>query len=564
MLRSHTAGELTAKDEKKSVTLAGWVHRRRDHGGLIFIDLRDRYGLTQLVVHPDDKEAFKTADAARPEWVLRVTGAVRKRPAGTVNKDLATGEVEIAVSEVEVLSRAKTPPFEIDQGAPGEEQEEGEHEGEVNEDVRLKYRYLDLRRGSGDGTEGLGGRVIKRHEVIRAIREYFDGQGFTEVETPLLTSSSPEGARDFVVPSRLHPHKFYALPQAPQLFKQLLMAGGLDRYYQIARCLRDEDMRGDRQPEFTQLDVELSFAEQEDVIALNEELAIKLSKQFAKGKKIVGPDGKAAKAFPRLPYREVIDRYGTDRPDTRFGMELVDVTDAVAKSEFKVFTGAEQVKAIVVPGKADISRGDVDALVEFAQEQGAAGLAWLKVPKANEFDSPIAKFLGADVQKALHKKLKAKPGDLALFVADKPRTVAKVLSALRHKLGRELGLAKPDEFAFLWVTDFPMYEQDADTGKWDFSHNPFSMVADPDKLDGESLDEVGGTQYDLVLNGEEVAGGAIRNHDPALLRKVFHKVGYTDEHFEKGFGHFLKAFDYGLPPHGGIAWGLDRFLMLLM
>jgi aspartyl-tRNA synthetase len=518
------------------------VHRRRDHGGLIFIDLRDRYGLTQLVIGPDDKEAFKTADAARPEWVLRATGMVRKRPAGTVNKDLPTGEVEVTVSEVEVLAKAKTPPFEIDH--------EGS-DGEVGEDVRLKYRYLDLRR------EGLGGRVVKRHEVIKSIRDFYDGHGFTEVETPLLTSSSPEGARDFVVPSRLHPHKFYALPQAPQLFKQLLMAGGLDRYYQIARCLRDEDMRGDRQPEFTQLDVEMSFVDQEDVVALNEELAIQLAKKFTK-KKI------AKTPFLRLPYAEVIDRYGTDRPDIRFDMELTDVTDVVAKSEFKVFSEAKQVKAIVVPGKADSSRGDVDALTEFAKEQGAAGLAWLKVPKVGEFDSPIAKFLAANVQKALHKALKTKPGDLALFVADKPSVVAKTLAALRYKLGRELGLASPDEFAFLWVTDFPMYEHDDETGKWDFSHNPFSMVANPESLDRESLEEVAGTQYDLVLNGEEIAGGAIRNHDPALLRKVFHKVGYTDEHFEKGFGHFLKAFEYGIPPHGGIAWGLDRFLMLLM
>ncbi|MDP9211670.1 MAG: aspartate--tRNA ligase [bacterium] len=538
MLRTHTLGELRSKHAGKTVTLAGWVHRRRDHGGLIFIDLRDRHGLTQLVINPEQAAAFKTADRARPEWVLQVTGAVRKRPDETVNKDLATGEVEVAVEQVTVLSRSQTPPFEIDS------------QEEVGEELRLKHRYLDLRKDVGD-------RIRRRHEVIKAIRGFYDAQGFTEVETPLLTSSSPEGARDFVIPSRLHPHAFYALPQAPQLFKQLLMVGGMDRYYQIARVFRDEDLRGDRQPEFTQIDVEMSFVEEEDVIGLNERLAADVTKQFTKKKILKTP-------FPRLAHREALERFGTDRPDLRFGMELQDVTDVVRKSDFKVFTGADQVKAIAVPDAANMSRGDIDALTAFATEEGAKGLAWLKVPEQGTFDSPIAKFLSDDVQKALHKALGTKAGDLVLFVADRPPVVAKVLSAIRHRLGRERGLADPDVFAFAWITEFPMYERDDDTGRWDFSHNPFSMVANPEALDEESLEEVRGRQYDLVLNGEEIAGGAIRNHDPELLRKVFGKVGYKEDHFEKAFGHFLKAFQYGMPPHGGIAWGLDRLLMLLM
>ena len=537
MLRTHTLGELRPKQAGKTVTVAGWVHRRRDHGGLIFLDLRDRYGLTQLVIHPDQKEAFAAAEQVRPEWVLQATGEVAKRSTDTINKEMSTGEIEIAVQSLEVLAKAKTPPFEIDGGE------------NVNEELRLEYRYLDLRKEAGE-------RIRTRAAVVKAIRAFYDERGFTEIETPLLTSSSPEGARDFVVPSRLHPQKFYALPQAPQLFKQLLMAGGADRYYQIAKCLRDEDMRGDRQPEFTQVDLEMSFVRQDDVMEVVEPLALQLSKDFTKKKIQQTP-------FPRIPYREAIDRFGTDRPDLRFEMELQDVTEVVNASEFKVFAEADQVKAIVVPGKADASRGEIDQLTAFATEEGAKGLAWFKVPKAKTFDSPIAKFLSDDVQTKLHEALGTSKGDLVLFSADRPAVVAKVLGALRQKLGRELGLASADEFAFAWIVDFPMYEQDLETGKWDFSHNPFSLVANPEALEQESLAEVGGTQYDLVLNGEEVAGGAIRNHDPALMRKVFHKVGYTDEHFEKAFGHFLKAFDYGMPPHGGIAWGLDRFLMLL-
>lgn len=540
MLRSHTLGELTKTNIGNKVVLAGWVHRRRDHGGLLFIDLRDRYGITQVVVHPEQAESFRMAEQVRPEWVLGITGQVRARPKGTVNPELPTGEVEVLATGVEIFSEARTPPFEIDS------------EENVNEELRLEYRYLDVRR------TGLRKRLELRHAVVRSIRDYMSERGFLEIETPLLTSSSPEGARDYLVPSRIHPGKFYALPQAPQQFKQLLMIGGIDRYFQIARALRDEGLRGDRQPEHTQLDVEMSFVEQDDVFKIIEPLYKRLVKEHT-SKKL------ARQAFPRYTYQEAMDRYGTDKPDLRFGLELHDVTEIVKKSDFKVFTSAEQVKCIDVPDFAGASRRELDELIAYAQEEGGKGLGWAKVGASGEFeDSPVTKFLSADIQAELRRSLKTNPGDVLLFSADKPAVVAKVLGATRRRLGEQLKLADPQVMAFAWIVDFPMYEFDDERGAWDFAHNPFSMPQGGlDALKDSPPEAIKAYQYDLVCNGYELASGAIRNHRPEIMRQAFHKVGYTDEHFDKAFGHFMKAFEYGAPPHGGIAPGVDRLLMLL-
>lgn len=540
MLRSHTLGELTKKQIGKDVELAGWVHRRRDHGGLVFIDLRDRYGITQVVFHPDQADAFKTAEKVRPEWVLRLSGKVRRRPEGTVNAGLPTGEIEVLVSNVEVYSESATPPFEIDSDEP------------VNEELRLEYRYLDLRR------EGLRERLKLRHEVVKSIRDHMTAQGFWEIETPLLTSSSPEGARDYLVPSRVHPGKFYALPQAPQQFKQLLMIGGVDRYFQIARALRDEDLRGDRQPEHTQLDVEMSFVEQDDVLKVIETLYIELVKRHSDKKLLFAP-------FEKLTYQESLSRFGTDKPDLRFGLELQDVTGLVQKSDFKVFTSAEQVKCIAVPDFDEASRRDLDELVVFAQEEGGKGLGWAKVGPDGTFDeSPVTKFLSPNIQSQTHKTVATKPGDVLLFSADKPDVVAKVLGAVRRRLGHQLKLADPKAMAFAWVVDFPMYEYDEERGAWDFAHNPFSMPQGGlEALRDKKPEDIKAYQYDLVCNGYELASGAIRNHRPDVMREAFRKVGYTEDHFNKAFGHFVKAFRYGAPPHGGIAPGIDRLIMLM-
>ncbi len=539
MLRSHTLGELTKQDAGNHVTLAGWIHRRRDHGGLVFIDLRDRYGLTQVVFNPEQADSFAVAEQVRPEWVLQVEGTVRERPAGTVNQDLQTGAIEVAVEKVEVLAESKTPPFEI------------ELDEDVNEERRLEYRYLDIRRA------GLRERLLFRSRLVQRIRELLNGQDFVEVETPLLTSSSPEGARDYLVPSRVHPGKFYALPQAPQQFKQLLMIGGFDRYFQIARALRDEDLRGDRQPEHTQLDLEMSFVEQDDVLGLIEPLMGTLVGELTDKKIHETP-------FPKLTYAESIERFGTDKPDLRFGLELQDVTETVKGSDFKVFNEAEQVKCLVVPGLAGSSRGELDALIEFAIGHGAKGLAWMKVAPDGSFEAPITKFFQPAVQADLKKQLNTKPGELVLYVADTPKVVAGALAALRSHLGAKLALADRDSLAFAWIVDFPMYEFDEDTGTWDFSHNPFSMPQGGlEALRSSELGEIKAFQYDLVCNGYELASGAIRNHRPEIMREAFSKVGYSEEQFQAAFGHFVKAFDYGAPPHGGIAPGIDRLAMLL-
>lgn len=538
MLRTHTLGELTKKHIDTPATLAGWVHRRRNHGGLIFVDLRDRYGLTQIVFNPAQAEAFTLAEKIRPEWVLQVTGVVRARPEGTTNKELTTGEIEVGVDSVTVLSEAQTPPFEIDSDVA------------VGEERRLEYRYLDLRR------EGLRDRLLFRSRVVQRIREVLTTKGFAEIETPLLTSSSPEGARDYLVPSRLHPGKFYALPQAPQQFKQLLMVGGFDKYFQIARALRDEDLRGDRQPEHTQMDLEMSFVEQDDVLAVVEDTYGTVVKELTE--KTMPPS-----PWPRLTYQDALARFGTDKPDLRFGMELQEVTEIVAGSGFKVFTEAACVKGMVAPGMGESSRSALDTLIDFAKEEGAHGLAWIKVIDAKTWDAPIMKFISDEVRQALQERLQPSPGDLLLFVADEEPVVAKVLGSLRSHLGHQLQLADPNQMAFAWIVDFPMYEYDETTRSWDFGHNPFSMLQGGyEALQGD-IGEIKAYQYDLVCNGYELASGAIRNHDPELLRQAFHKVGYDDAYFEKKFGHFTKAFAYGTPPHGGMAPGLDRFIMLL-
>lgn len=543
MPRTHTAGELRKADVGNDVTLAGWVHRRRDHGGLIFIDLRDQYGLTQAAFHPDQGEAFAVAERVRPEWVLEVTGKVQDRPDGTVNVEMPTGEVEVGVAEVNVLSESKTPPFEIDS------------DEDVNEELRIEYRYLDLRKA------GIHERLRLRSSVTNAIRQHLLKQDFTEVETPLLTSSSPEGARDYLVPSRVHAGKFYALPQAPQQFKQLLMVAGFDKYFQIARALRDEDLRGDRQPEHTQVDIEMSFVSEDDVFGVVEPMLTKLTEEFR---------GVKPAPFQRLTYADAIDRFGTDKPDLRYEVELVDVTEIAHQSDFKVFTGATQVKAIAAPGMAEASRKDLDELVAFAQENGAKGLGWAKVGDDGRFqESPVTKFCSDEVKTALLKELDAQAGDTAFFVADEPALVAKVLGAVRVHLAEKLSLANQDEYRFAWVTDFPMFEQDSDTGKWDFSHNPFTRPKVPTGKEGvkeiteADPSELLAHQYDLVLNGYELASGSIRNNDMAQLKAGFLKVGYSDSEFEAKFGKFAKAFEYGAPPHGGIALGLDRYLMLL-
>ncbi|MDM5285562.1 aspartate--tRNA ligase [Peribacillus frigoritolerans] len=540
--RTYFNGEVTEAAIGEKVTLKGWVQKRRDLGGVIFIDLRDRSGVVQVVFNPDiSADALATAEKIRNEYVLDIQGTVIKRDEANFNPNVTTGTIEVQAENVTILNEAKTPPFIIDERT------------DVSEDIRLKYRYLDLRRPAMFET------LKMRNKTTKAIRDYLDGEGFLDIETPILTKSTPEGARDYLVPSRVHEGEFYALPQSPQIFKQLLMVSGFERYYQIARCFRDEDLRADRQPEFTQIDIETSFMSQEDIINTAENMMAKVMKDV-KGLDVTLP-------FPRMTYNEAMSRYGSDKPDTRFGMELKDVSEIVKDSDFKVFTGAVasggQVKAIVVKdGNADYSRKDIDGLAEFAAIYGAKGLAWLKVEE-DGVKGPIAKFFAED-QEQLVSELEAKVGDLILFVADKKGIVADALGALRIKLGKERGLIDQSKFNFLWVTDWPLLEYDEEEGRYYAAHHPFTMPfrEDMDKLESDPA-SVRAQAYDLVLNGYELGGGSLRIFERDVQEKMFKVLGFSEEEANAQFGFLMDAFEYGTPPHGGIALGLDRMVMLL-
>ncbi len=541
MQRTHYCGEVTDKQIGETITLKGWVQIRRDLGGLIFIDLRDRTGIVQTVFNPDvSGEALAIADKVRNEFVLSITGKVIAREEKQINPNMPTGAVEIQAETIEIINKSKTPAFII------------EDETDVNEELRLKYRYLDLRRPKL-------ARVFKmRSDITKTVRNFLDDEGFLEVETPILTKSTPEGARDYLVPSRVHEGEFYALPQSPQLFKQMLMVSGFDRYYQIARCFRDEDLRADRQPEFTQIDMEMSFMSMDEIIELNERLMQKVMKDV-KGIDVEIP-------FRRMPYDEAMTRFGSDKPDTRFAMELTDVSSIVEESSFKVFSGAVasggQVKLINVKnGAADYSRKDIDALGEYAGRYGAKGLAWLKVTEEG-FNGPIAKFFEGEMAEALQTAAEAEAGDLLLFVADKKKVVADALGALRLKLGKERNLIDTSKFDFLWVTEWPLFEYDEEAGRYFAAHHPFTMPANLEQLEN-NRDEVKAQAYDLVLNGYELGGGSLRIYERDVQEKMFEALGFTTESAREQFGFLLDAFDYGTPPHGGIAFGLDRIVMIL-
>jgi aspartyl-tRNA synthetase len=546
MLKSHNCGELRPTHIDQEVTLAGWVNRRRDQGGLIFIDLRDRWGITQATVNAQTApEAHAAAAQVGREYVIQVKGIVRARPEGMINPGLATGAIEVEVQSLRVLNAARPTPFDISS------------DNKVDEALRLKYRYLDLRRPH------MQQNIVLRARVTKFIRDYLYERGFIEIETPILFKTTPEGARDYLVPSRVHPGKFYALPQSPQQLKQLLMVAGYERYFQIARCFRDEDQRGDRQPEFTQLDLEMSFVEREDVMALIEGLMTALVEQVSDRELVTKP-------FPRLSHQEALARYGTDKPDLRYGLEIVDITDIAGKSGFQVFVNnaaaGKPTRALRIPGCGNYSRKQLSDLEDLAKSVGAKGLAWmaLETGESGQVKSPIAKFFTVEQLVALMDRLQAQPGDLVLISSDTPAIVAAVLDTLRREFGERLGLADPKKIAFCWVIDFPLFEWNPDENRWDPSHHLFTspMPQDIPLLDTDPA-QVRGQQYDLACNGYEVAGGSIRIHDRQLQERIFGLIGLDVEDAKQRFGHMLEAFEYGTPPHGGIAPGIDRLTMLL-
>ncbi len=545
MLRTNTCGELIKSDKDKGVKICGWVNSRRDHGGLIFIDLRDRYGLTQVVFNPENKDTFSVADSCRSEYVIKVEGKVRVRPKEMINPDLKTGEIEVEASKVEILNESKTTPFEIND----------KKRTKASEDLRLKYRFLDLRHRYYQNI------LAKRDEIFTYVREYFHKNNFIEIQTPILANTSPEGARDYLVPSRIHLGKFYALPQAPQQFKQLLMVAGVDRYFQLAPCFRDEDPRADRHPgSFYQIDMEMSFVEQEDIWNMVEPLMIELTERFSEKEIMFKP-------FKRFTYKEVMSLYGSDKPDLRFDFEIKDISEVVKNSKFQVFSNVLKDKGVVyalkVTGGSKFSRKDIDELTELARGKGAKGLAYIVYEK--ELKSPILKFMEQSEINKITKTTEAKIGDIVFFGADKWKVACESLGIVREKCGEKLNLKDPKKAAWLWVYDYPMYDySELEDGKIDFSHNPFSMpqgglkaLKEKDPLD------ILAYQYDFICNGHELSSGAIRNHDPKVMYKAFEIAGYSKEDVDKKFGHMLKAFEYGAPPHGGIAPGIDRLLMVL-
>lgn len=536
--RSHDCGSLTATEIGAEVCLMGWVQYRRDHGGLIFVDLRDRAGLTQVVFSPDiAPKAHENAHILRSEYVIAVKGKVRHRPEGMVNPSMPTGEIEVVVNDWKLLNTSKTPPFPIEDRA------------DAGENLRLSNRALDLRRPRMQSALRL------RHKIAQAMRSFLDSQGFLEVETPVLTKSTPEGARDFLVPSRLNPGEFYALPQSPQLFKQLLMVAGFDRYFQIVRCFRDEDLRADRQPEFTQVDLEMSFVNEEDVMSVAEGL-MKAVFKAALGRELEPP-------FPRMTWEEAMARYGVDKPDTRFGLELHDITEHVHGSGFKLFSQAKLVKAMRVPGGESLTRKEIDELTDFVRIYGAQGLAWIKI-RDNEWQSPIAKFLSEKEREAITRELGLEVGDIVFFQAGEPAMVNAALGNLRVHLGQKLGLIPEDSFNFLWVTEFPLFEYDEDEKRYVACHHPFTSPAEGhEALMSTDPGATRARAYDLVLNGNEVGGGSIRIHRADAQRAMFKALGFTPESAEAQFGFLIQALEQGAPPHGGLAFGLDRLVMLL-